>query len=143
MASVVRMVRCPCGSAARAWRGLCGRCLASPSMRAAHPAPAGDAPRPLCRHCGAAFVCRPRGLCTGCFNAPGVRQLYPSGNPWSARPGAGAEPPEPTDWPPGSEGKIEAMAARHEAGYAVTHPADARYPGDPLPARWRAGRAES
>lgn len=35
-------------------------------------------------------------------------------------------PPEPTDWPPGSAGKVEVLAARVAAGVGLWHPDDAK-----------------
>jgi len=76
------------------------------------------------------LVTRPRGLCDSCFRDPGVRVLFPSNDTrqspedtdYADRP----PPPEPTDCPPGSAGKVDAMAARVAAGVGLWHPDDAR-----------------
>lgn len=41
--------------------------------------------------------------------------------------GSRPTPPRPTDFLPGSEGKIRIMVERYEQGYAIWHPKDATY----------------
>lgn len=46
------------------------------------------------------------------------------------------DPDAPTNYPPGSKGKIRVMSARYRLGRKIFHPFDARYLGDPRPRRW-------
>lgn len=128
---------CPCGSVERVivWRGLCRNCFRKSVRRRASP-PAPKPPRPLCRHCGHRLVCRPLGLCWTCYHTAGVRELYG----WRPREVNHAPklPPRPTTAVPGTEAKIRVMRRRAEDGFMVCHPADAREPGDTLPADWLA-----
>lgn len=95
-----------------------------------------------CCHCFKRKVSRPRGLCWTCYYTPGVKELHPSTSKYARR-GVGNTmrgsllPPEPTNALPGSPEKIAVMAQRAEMGCCLFHPADARYPGDPLPDEFR------
>jgi hypothetical protein len=107
--------------------------------------------KPVCRNCSnpAHAVNRPRGLCWRCFYTPGVKEAFGyfarTGSVHSVR-GALRTPtlrvnhnigrpvaPAPTTAVPGTPEKIEVMRLRAEARYAVLHPADAKYAGDPRP----------
>lgn len=97
--------------------------------------------RPLCRHCSAKRVNRPRGLCFPCFYAPGVRDLYPSTSKYSNRgygnfAGLGLMPVAPTTAAPGSPEKVAVMEERAKRGERVNHAADARFEGDMRPVEW-------
>lgn len=90
--------------------------------------------RPVCRHCRAKRVSRPRGLCWNCYYSPGVKELYPGtgrgsrhgpGNVYRNAPLA----PEPTAHPPGTAEKLAVMAARAEGGFRLWHPDDAPHTG--------------
>jgi hypothetical protein len=85
-----------------------------------------------------------KGLCLGCFGDPAVRArfpgLYAAADP-SATPDFNGTPPppaEPTAEPPGSPGKLAALAARAAAGQALWCCGDAR-DSDRAPG-WPAGR---
>ena len=91
-----------------------------------------------CKHCGKAKVNRPRGLCWVCYYTPGVRYRYQSGSKYARR-GVGnitgnrPVPAEPTAAPPGTDEKLAIFAERAKLKFALWHPMDARYPGDPRP----------
>lgn len=87
---------------------------------------------PLCQHCGERLATRPRRLCWPCYKTPGIRESYPARyrNQYAT-----FELPKtlsgddfdnaPTDFPPGSEDKIEVMRARAERSLPTCHPKDA------------------
>lgn len=84
--------------------------------------------RPLCRHCHARYVSRPRALCWPCYQFPAVRDLYPSTSKYG-RKGVGTTDhegslPTPCDAPPGSPEKIEVLASRARLGQQLHHPLD-------------------
>jgi hypothetical protein len=85
----------------------------------------------LCQHCHYRQRTRPRGLCFHCYNdTPWVRPMYPVTSPFGKRleeDYSGPSPPAecPTAHPPGSDGKIAALAARAEAMQCLWHPLDA------------------
>lgn len=94
---------------------------------------------PQCRNCRdpRKKVNRPRGLCWDCYYSPGVRDRFVSVSGRGRR-GVGnitrggfKLAPTPTPAAPGTEEKLAVMEARAAAGFAIFHPADARYPGDP------------
>ena len=100
----------------------------------------------ICRHCGQFAISRPRGLCWHCYYAPGVRNLYPSTSIYARRGvanvlGLGPLPASPTTAAPGTPEKLAVLEDRAKAGQSLTHPADARWEGDPRPLAWLAGRA--
>ncbi len=80
----------------------------------------------------------PRGLCWHCyFRLPGVRALYPSisifhgarMSGWSEdHTGDDGPPAEPTNALPGTEKKLEALAARFGRREALWHDDDKRRP---------------
>jgi len=85
-------------------------------------------PRPMCRHCGRAKVCRPRGLCWSCYYRPGVRDLYPSTSKFVRRgcgvTGSGTLSRRPTAAQPGTPEKIRVLQRRAAAGLSLWHPRD-------------------
>lgn len=95
-----------------------------------------------CRHCLRHKVTRPRGLCYGCYRTLAVRDMYPLASKFARR-GLGLvelaampEPPlpkSPTTAAPGTPEKLAVMHERAAGGFAIFHPADARYAGDPRP----------
>jgi len=92
----------------------------------------------LCRHCHKCKVNRPRGLCWSCYYTPGVKEQYPSTSKYARRGvgnfnGNAPLPPVPTTAPPGSPEKLAVLEERARRKQALSHPADARYPGDPRP----------
>lgn len=50
------------------------------------------------------------------------------------RPGRKLPPPFPTSSPPGSDGKVEILRWRYEAGYLLYHADDAVFTADPMKA---------
>lgn len=92
----------------------------------------------VCRHCNRERFNQGRQLCWSCWSDESVRALYPmrlgegaGGNRnhggWDSEAGGGfREPAEPTDAAPGSEEKIEILAARFKAGVCLWHKKDAR-----------------
>ena len=87
--------------------------------------------RVVCKHCGGPKANRPRGLCYWCYHDPEIRAEYPKQSTSSNHRGFGNEqvakplPAEATDEVPGTEAKIDVMAARAEAGFQIFHPEDA------------------
>ena len=81
----------------------------------------------LCRccerpvRCPGSLFCR-RGMCRRCYLKSELRVRFPAviPDPYLIPP----LPSEPTDHPPGSPGKIQAMMDRFERGEQVHHPAD-------------------
>jgi hypothetical protein len=98
---------------------------------------------PCCRGCGNPRAKYPRGLCYRCYTTPAVRARHARVQAGTARLGAGlAAPaagsePEPTDAPPGSAAKVEALAERARLGQTLYHPKDRR-DRDDAPG-WEAG----
>jgi len=92
----------------------------------------------ICRHCSRSKVNRPRGLCWSCYYTPGLKELYPSTSKFARR-GVGnfvgnpPPPPVPTTAAPGTPEKLAVLEQRARLKYAIFHPADARYEGDPAP----------
>jgi hypothetical protein len=85
--------------------------------------------RPLCRHCNARPVNRPRGLCWPCFYTPGVPDLYPAADTRfsTGRPGIdgdGRPPATPTPARQGTPEKLDAMAERAARGESLFHTLD-------------------
>ena len=83
-----------------------------------------------CRHCHSRLICRPRGFCRPCFKNLGIRNLYPGPQcrqDVGAAYGNADRQIEPTNCPPGSEGKIEVMRERAERLAPLHHPLDAGY----------------
>ncbi len=83
-----------------------------------------------CRHCQRARVSRPRGLCWVCYYTPGIRDCYPSTSKFARhgiadKMGSTPLPPSPTDAPPGSEEKIQALIQRAQLQQTLFHPDDA------------------
>lgn len=133
------------GSAAadEAYRAFAARWQASPPpladrVRPAPPPPVARKARPAdlmprCRACGRNAAVRPaRGLCDRCARNPDVLAAHPVLKSYrSSRRGvAGGNPatrplPVPTDIPPGP-GKVDVLAERARAGFALFHPRDAR-----------------
>jgi hypothetical protein len=90
-------------------------------------------PRPLCRHCCRVPANRPRGLCWSCFYKPGVRDQYPPVKlcgwhddelNWRMYSSGHAEAPIAAE--PGTEAKIQMLAARVKARQELHHPGDFR-----------------
>jgi hypothetical protein len=96
-----------------------------------------DPTRPLCRHCKAEVVNRPRGLGWTCYYLPGVRDLYPVTSKYARRGVTNftgeSLPCEPTDALPGTPEKFEVLCRRAAAGQALFHPLDARRPLNEVP----------
>lgn len=85
--------------------------------------------RPVCLHCRAKWVTRPRGLCWPCYYTSGMRDLYPPVSDKGRRgPGTGNRAPPPPEIPtahlPGTEGKIRVLEERVAAGEGLWHPDD-------------------
>lgn len=85
---------------------------------------------PRCLACNRNARCRPRGLCFGCYADPVVRSQHHSTDPRGRRgegiiTGAGLPPRSPTTYLPGSDEKVEVMAARAARGEQLFHPLDA------------------
>jgi hypothetical protein len=84
----------------------------------------------VCRHCGKGKVNRPAGLCWPCYYTPTVRDAFRSGHK-NARRGVGnltgrrPLPAEPTRALPGTQDKLDVMAARARRGERLWHPDDA------------------
>jgi hypothetical protein len=115
---------CPCG---RGLRGAGPRCYA---CREGRTKGNGGSRRQPCVACGAPRKGCGKGLCLACFGDPAVRArfpgLYAAADP-SATPDFNGTPPPPaapTDAPPGSAAKVEALAARAAAGERLFHPLD-------------------
>ena len=92
---------------------------------------------PICKHCRKTKVNRPRGLCWTCYYTPGIKDQYPSTSKYARRgegniSGAGSPAPTPTMAAPGTPEKMAILEERVRLKQALWHPADARYPGDPL-----------
>jgi hypothetical protein len=113
--------------------GRCRECACARRSALAAAMAAANPPRGvLCRHCRTFRVNRPRGLCWSCYRKPGVKGLYPPTSKYASR---GLNdfcrraplPPAPTPHPPGSAGKVEAMAARALAGEELFHPRDSTW----------------
>ncbi len=71
-----------------------------------------------CRHCGQSGL-RRRGLCRCCYFQIDIRDLYPSLSPRGKRMGPDtfddpARAPRPTEYAPGTSGKIEELRQRLE-----------------------------
>jgi hypothetical protein len=130
-----------CGAPRRTTRPGNGLCRACESARRRRER---EARRPaLCLRCGRRPPNRPRGLCWTCYFRSGDRLRYGGHSeftPWVHRrdPGSGQRLPEPTDAPPGSPGKVEALAARAAAGEGLWSRGDAR--DDDRARGWPAGR---
>lgn len=90
-----------------------------------------------CLLCGETKPHKSRYLCLACYQNPLSKNLKIPVNYRVARldrsePEMSTETlDEPTRHPPGSEGKIEAMAARWAAGRPLFHPQDAGWEGLP------------
>lgn len=81
---------------------------------------------------------RPRGLCWSCYYTPGVKEMYQSDSKYARRgvgnfSGDAPLPESPATAAPGTPEKVAVMEQRAAGGFAVFHPADAKYPGDPRP----------
>ena len=93
---------------------------------------------PICQHCHASNVNRPRLLCWGCYYAPGVRDRYPSTSKYARRGignfnGNAPQACEPTTAAPGTREKLDVMAERARMRQRLWHPYDAAFDGDPKP----------
>lgn len=80
-----------------------------------------------CCHCGRRMRPVARGLCSLCHRTLSIRRRYAPGNVarrGSGQVGTGAEP-QPTREPPGSAGKLLALAARAERGERLFTAGDA------------------
>lgn len=81
-----------------------------------------------CLHCGRP-ASRPRTLCWPCYYNPRIRALYPTASKYPIR--TNIMPClNPTDFLPGSEGKIEVMARRAANRQDLHHPLDPKH--DPV-----------
>jgi hypothetical protein len=89
-----------------------------------------DPGRPFCRHgCGRRAKVQRRGLCPACADDPVIGALYPSTSKYGRRGvgrglACGRPPGRPVTDPPGSPGKIDAMARRARRGQDLFHPED-------------------
>lgn len=103
-----------------------------------------DRERGKCRHCPVVTqIWGRRGLCWKCYNTPAVRGLYLSrcGKRGVGHGFKGKVEPVPVCEAPGSDGKIEAMAARAERGESLFSDADTflleQLPSSPTPVMYR------
>ncbi|MGL4420894.1 MAG: hypothetical protein ACRCZF_09540 [Gemmataceae bacterium] len=84
---------------------------------------------PVCQHCHAAKITRPRGLCWCCYYTPGVKEQHPSTSKYARRGVANitgnAPLPEPTDALPGTPEKLAVLEMRARLKQALWHPDDA------------------
>ena len=92
----------------------------------------------VCRHCSKCKVNRPRGLCWSCYYTPGVKEQYPSTSKYARRgvgnfTGNAPLAPEPTTAPPGTVEKMAVLEMRAKLKFALWHPFDAKFDGDPRP----------
>lgn len=136
--------------AARNRTGLCNLCRSATAPRESWERGKARLERlrqmtPLCLHCGQHPPKTFRGLCWSCSQRPEVRDLFPSSSRFAARRNDNpaldlqcyrpAPCVEPTSAPPGSAKKVEALAARLEAGVALFHSEDATFADGVCPVR--------
>lgn len=125
---MIHCLHCKWRKSANGCRGLCGACHRRRDVREQYPSrrPYDPAAGPRCLHCqDRKSQKHRRGLCQTCYDTPEIRQKHPpafivggiSAN--TNRPAL-----TPTDFLPGSEGKIAVMCARAKSGTALWHPED-------------------
>lgn len=121
------------------------RCLASqpetadPRGRGSREDLGMNATRAMCAHCRWRLCCRPRGLCFACHLDPSTRMQHPMKDSPTNRRGVGNGfktapfPACPTSARPGSQAKVDVMAARVLAGEGLWHPLDGIQSNDRFP----------
>jgi hypothetical protein len=84
--------------------------------------------RALCRHCQRRVANRPRGLCWTCYYTASVSEQYDSESIYGNR-GVGFGPrvqtARPTQYLPGTEGKVAELERRAKANMHLFHDQDA------------------
>lgn len=80
----------------------------------------------ICQHCFKRDVSRQWRLCRTCYNTPEIRVRYRPRTLFVGDFRGYGKPTTPTKYAPGTEGKIQELARRAEAGERMWHPQDAK-----------------